>query len=145
MSKVMKAETDRAVWKLAVVWSVPILRSHEVSEYIEIGMKRVAIVLAEELDYERAAQKLNITGVELRTQISALEMLLCLQIFEPKQRKVELTDDGQFLIRLFRKAVAVHDRNISKDGNETGRLDFEVIRFTGQEAMRREDIFFYLG
>ncbi len=90
------------------------------SESIDIGMKRAAIALADELDYARAAEKLNITSAELRKQIAALEALLCLQIFEPRQRKVELTSDGQFLLRLFRKAVAVYDRNISKDGNETG-------------------------
>ncbi len=90
------------------------------SESIDIDMKRAAIALADELDYARAAEKLNITGAELRRQIAALETLLCLQMFEPRQRKVELTADGQFLVRLFRRAVAVHDRKISKDGNETG-------------------------
>ncbi len=91
------------------------------SESIDIGMKRAAIALADELDYTRAANKLNITSAELRKQVSSLETLLCLQIFEPRQRKVELTSDGQFLIRLFRKAVAVHDRRIGKDAEERSR------------------------
>ena len=88
-------------------------------ESIAIGLKRAAIILAEDLDYSRAAEKLGITSVELRKQISALEAQLYFHIFKPKQKKVELTEEGQFLIEVFRKSVALHDRNVSKDINET--------------------------
>jgi hypothetical protein len=85
-----------------------------VSESIAIGLKRAAIILADELDYMRAAEKLSIPSVELQKQISALEAQLCFHIFKPGQRKVELTDEGQFLIKAFRESVALHDRNASK-------------------------------
>ena len=84
-------------------------------ESISIDLKRAAIALAEELDYARAAEQLNITSAELRRQISALETLLCLRIFKPRQKKVEPTEDGQFLIRAFRKAVAFYERQ-EKEG-----------------------------
>jgi DNA-binding transcriptional LysR family regulator len=85
-----------------------------VSESIAIGLKRVAIILAEDLDYSRAAEKLGLTSVELRKQISALEAQLYFHIFKPRQKTVELTEEGQFLIEVFRKSVALHDRNGSK-------------------------------
>lgn len=90
------------------------------SESIPIGFKRAAIALAEQLDHERAAEKLNITSRELRRQVFALETQLCLHIFRPRQRRVELTDDGQFLIKAFREAIAVHDRNVSKGAGKIG-------------------------
>ncbi len=89
------------------------------SEAIETSLKRAAIALAEELDYVRAAEKLNITNSELRKQVSALETLLCLHIFKPKQKRVELTADGQFLVEAFRKAIAIHERNARNDAAET--------------------------
>lgn len=82
-------------------------------ESIEIGLKRSAIALAEELNYLRAAERLNITHTVLRKQISTLEKHLCLHIFRRNQRRVELTDEGKFLIRAFRDSVALHDRRIS--------------------------------
>lgn len=85
-----------------------------VSESIAIGLKRVAIILAEDLDYSRAAEKLGLTSVELRQQISALEAQLYFHIFKPRQKKVEVTEEGRFLIKAFRESVALHDRNASK-------------------------------
>ncbi len=79
-------------------------------ESIAIGLKRAAIILAEQLDYARAAEKLSITSAVLRKQIAALEALLYLRIFKPRQKKVELTEEGQFLIKAFRESVALHDR-----------------------------------
>jgi DNA-binding transcriptional LysR family regulator len=88
-----------------------------VSESISIGMKRAAIALAEELDYASAAEKVNLTSKELRKQVSLLETQLCLRIFKPRQRRVELTQDGQFLIKAFREAVAIHDQDASKEAS----------------------------
>lgn len=89
------------------------------SESISIDLKRAAIALAEQLDYARAAEQLNITSAELRKQVSALETLLCLLIFKPRQKKVEPTEDGRFLIKAFREAVAFYERK-EKEGH-TGR------------------------
>ena len=91
-----------------------------VSESIDIKLKRAAIVLADELDYPKAAGKLDITSAELKKQIIALENLLCLHLFRPKQKRVELTEQGKFLIRVFRESVALHDRDIS-DGTQPHR------------------------
>ncbi len=79
------------------------------AESISIDQKRAAIALAEQLDYAQAAERLGITSAELRKQVSALETLLCLRIFKPRQRKVELTEEGRFLIKVFREAVAFYE------------------------------------
>jgi len=89
-----------------------------VAESIKIKFKLAAIMLAEELSYRRAAEKLNLSSAELRKQISALEAQLYLHIFKARQKKVELTEEGQFLIKVFREAVALHDRNASKDEDD---------------------------
>lgn len=89
------------------------------SESIDINLKRAAITLADELSYPRAAEKLKISSAELRKHISALEAQLYLRIFKPRQKKVELTEEGQFLIKAFRESVALHDRNASKGADET--------------------------
>lgn len=81
------------------------------SESIPLGLKRAAIALAQESDYEQAAVKLKTTVVELREQIAALEACLCLHIFDPNQPKVAPTDEGRFLIKAFRDAIEAHDRN----------------------------------
>lgn len=81
------------------------------SECIAIGLKRAAIALAEQLDYARAAELLKISSAELRKQVSALETQLYFHIFKPRQKKVEPTKEGQFLIKAFRESVALHDRN----------------------------------
>ncbi len=88
------------------------------SESISIDLKRAAIALAEQLDYARAAEQLNITSAELRKQVSALETLLCLRIFKPRQRKVETTEEGRFLIKVFRESVALHNRNTNNGPND---------------------------
>ena len=79
-------------------------------ESIPIKLKRAAVILADELEYSRAADRLRITSAELRNHVSELENQLCFYIFIPRRRKVELTEEGQFLIRAFREAVALHDR-----------------------------------
>ncbi len=89
------------------------------SESIEIKLKRAAIMLADELSYAQAAEKLSISSGELRKQISTLERQLYLRIFKRRQGGVDLTEEGQFLIKAFREAVALHDRTVSKGADET--------------------------
>lgn len=89
------------------------------SESIDIKLKRAAIMLADELSYPHAEEKLNISSAELRKQIAALEAQLYFHIFKPRQKKVELTEEGQFLIKAFRESVALHDRHASKDADGT--------------------------
>ncbi len=89
------------------------------SESIDIKLKRAAIILADELNFPRAAEELNISSSDLREQISALERQLYFHIFKPGQNSVELTEEGRFLVNAFRGSVALHDRNATTGVNET--------------------------
>jgi DNA-binding transcriptional LysR family regulator len=86
-----------------------------VSESIRIRLQRTAIVLADELSYPRAAEKLNVASSDLRKQISGLEKQLCFHIFRPRQKRVELTEEGKLLIREFRESVVLHDRSVDRN------------------------------
>lgn len=83
-------------------------------DFLGVEARQNAIVLADELNYERAADKLHISSAELKTQISALEAKLSVQIFKSKRTNVELSDRGRVLIKFFRQSVAVHDRIAAK-------------------------------
>lgn len=91
------------------------------SESISIGLKRAAIALAEQLDYARAAEQLSITSAELRKQVCALETLLCLRIFKPRQKKAEPTEEGRFLIKAFREAMEAASSKTAPGANSQRR------------------------
>ena len=107
---------------MAFECSGPADQSHieelKVSESIAIGLKRAAIVLGDELQYARAAERLNITAAELQERISELETQLCFHIFNATQEKVELTEEGRYLVNAFRESIALHDRHVSKGLDE---------------------------
>lgn len=90
------------------------------SESVNIKLKRAAIVLANELDYPKPAERLNINVAELKKLIHSLEGQLCLYIFRSRESQVELTEEGKYLIRVFRQSVALHDRELSEGTAKTG-------------------------
>jgi DNA-binding transcriptional LysR family regulator len=71
---------------------------------IENRLHRAAVVLAEELDFERAAQRLQISILELIEQIDQLECKLSLVLFERDSNHVDLTASGKLYIEQVRKS-----------------------------------------
>ena len=67
-------------------------------DQIDVKLLTAAIAVARELDYSRAAKKLNISRAELTRQIAELESRLCLAIFLVKGRNMEITDVGKQFI-----------------------------------------------
>lgn len=94
--------------------SVP--QGKTVTEHIDIRLKRAAVRLAEVLDYQRAAESLNLTTLALTSRVEELERKLCIHIFKPGQERPQLTDEGNFLIRAFREALEHHERQENHDG-----------------------------
>lgn len=80
------------------------------AEFLELRQKQAALVLAETLDYDVAARRLEIAPSYLRAEIAGLEAKLCLCIFKEGTGGLALTDDGRRLIRVFQDALGRGNR-----------------------------------
>jgi DNA-binding transcriptional LysR family regulator len=80
---------------------------------VPIHVIRYFCVLAEELHFGRAAERLSITPPSLSQQISRLEQQLDVKLFNRSPRKVELTTFGRELLPLARRVQDDHDQLLS--------------------------------
>lgn len=76
------------------------------TEFVEMKFQMAVVMLAEELNYARASEKLNITQPELNRQITELENQLELQVFRVSGEDVEVTEDGQVFVDACRTFLA---------------------------------------
>lgn len=76
----------------------------------EIRLVQAAVVLAEELNFSRAAQRLGIHQSALSRYIAELEGLLDVLLFERDHRKVELTAAGRKFVADARPATELIER-----------------------------------
>jgi DNA-binding transcriptional LysR family regulator len=65
---------------------------------MELRQLRLFVVLAQELNFRRAADKAHIAQPALTRHIQNLEALLGVRLFERTKRKVELTEAGKLLL-----------------------------------------------
>ena len=77
---------------------------------VPIHVIRYFCVLADELHFGRAAERLSITPPSLSQQISRLEQQLGVKLFDRSPRKVELTGYGRDLLPLARRVQDDHDQ-----------------------------------
>jgi DNA-binding transcriptional LysR family regulator len=77
---------------------------------VPIHVIRYFCVLAEELHFGKAAERLSITPPSLSQQISRLEQQLGVKLFDRSPRKVELTGYGRDLLPLARRVQDDHDQ-----------------------------------
>ena len=78
----------------------------------EIRLLQSAIVLAEELHFSRAAERLNITQSALSKQMFKLERGLGFQVFKHSHQLAELTEAGRVFIVEAREVVAHAERAV---------------------------------
>ena len=78
------------------------LRFDRMSEFIPIELLFSAVVLAEELDFSAAAQRLGTSPATLHARIGELATRLECTLFQDKGDHVEVTKDGRVLIDGFR-------------------------------------------
>jgi DNA-binding transcriptional LysR family regulator len=78
----------------------------------EIRLLQAAIVLAEELHFSRAADRLNISQSTLSKQILKLEHDIGFQLFRHNHQAGELTEAGRVFIAEARQVIAHAERSI---------------------------------
>ncbi|UVO30195.1 LysR substrate-binding domain-containing protein [Bradyrhizobium arachidis] len=79
---------------------------------MDIRQLRYFIAVAEELNFSRAARRLNLSQPPLSLQIKALEHDVGAPLFLRQRRGVELTQAGQILLEQAREALAKLDHAI---------------------------------
>ena len=78
----------------------------------EIRLLQAAIVLAEELNFSRAAERLRIDQSTLSKRIMELEGLVGLRLFERNHQLVELTEPGRHFVQEARNALLHAERAV---------------------------------
>lgn len=79
---------------------------------MELRQLRYFVVLAEELHFHRAAERLCISQPPLTQQIRALETELQVRLLHRTSRKVQLTDAGRVFLERSRKVLAAVDASV---------------------------------
>jgi DNA-binding transcriptional LysR family regulator len=82
------------------------------SVMIEIRHLRYFIAVAEELNFSRAAERLNIAQPPLSQQIQALEAELRLQLFERHRRPLRLTSAGNVFLKEARLVLTTLEKAV---------------------------------
>jgi DNA-binding transcriptional LysR family regulator len=77
-----------------------------VTEFVGMKIQMAVVTLAEELNYARASEKLNIIQPELKQQIAELESQSELQVFRVSGEDVEVTEAGQVFVDACRTFLA---------------------------------------
>ena len=87
-------------------WSIGSVVSMEVT----LRQLRYFVTLAEELNFSRAAERLNVVQQSLSTAIAQLETSLGFKLFERSTRSVALTSDGALWLSHAREALAAAEQ-----------------------------------
>jgi hypothetical protein len=84
------------------------------TEFVEMKIQVAVVRLAEELNYARASERLNIAQLELNRQITELENQLELEVFRVSGEDVEVTEAGQVFVNACRTFLATRSRQGAK-------------------------------
>lgn len=102
---------------------------------IDIRAWRQFAMVAEELHFGRAAQRLNITQPPLTQAIAGLERQLGVRLFERNKRSVQLTPAGAALLPqaqdLIARALALPEQARAAASGEVGRLRLAFVSTVG--------------
>lgn len=102
---------------------------------IELRHLEYFLALAEELNFGRAAQRLNIAQPPLTRQIRRLEEELGVELFYRTKRRVELTEAGQAFLEEARQILAQVEQSVRvaqrASRGEIGRL---IVGFEGSST-----------
>lgn len=97
------------------------------ADVVELRLLRTFVVLAEELNFGRAADRLHVSQPALSAQVRQLEQRLGLGLFERSTRRVGLTAAGSALLAPARSLLAESSRFTEAVGQVRGRPHQRVI------------------
>jgi DNA-binding transcriptional LysR family regulator len=107
----------------------------------EVRQLQYFVAVAEELNFTRAAERLNVAQQALSTAIAQLEALLGITLFERTTRSVTLTSAGAVWLPYAREALAAADRAADAAGDlaagRKGRLRVGLAATTALELTPR--------
>ncbi|NJL64294.1 MAG: LysR family transcriptional regulator [Methylacidiphilales bacterium] len=105
------------------------------NQNIELRHLRYFLAVAEELNFGRAAERLNITQPSLSRQIQNLEKELGILLFERNQRQIKLTANGQIFLTEVEQILLRFDQGIQiakrASRGEIGQL---IVGFQGSSV-----------
>ncbi|WP_405641011.1 LysR family transcriptional regulator [Streptomyces uncialis] len=94
---------------------------------LDLRLVRYAVVLAEELHFARAADRLHIAQQTLSAQINSLETRLGTTLFVRDKRHVALTANGELFVRRGRELLAQADDLVADIQRNSAFLRLDVI------------------
>lgn len=93
---------------------------------MELRQLRYFVVVAEELNFQKAGRRLHICPPPLSVQMGKLQESINVQLFRNRRGKLELTDAGRVFLTEARRLLEDAERSISRArqaaSGETGRL-----------------------
>jgi hypothetical protein len=110
-----KGLVDHCAGNMPKVWACSSLDEElAMAEFVEMKIQMAVAILAEELNYARASEKLNITQPEMKRRITELESQLELQVFRVSGEDVEVTEAGQVFVNACRTFLSTRSRQGAK-------------------------------
>lgn len=97
------------------------------TEPLDVRLLRHFVVVAEELHFSRAAQRLFIAQQALSRDVQRLEERLGMRLLDRTTRRVVLTPEGEMLLRHARPFLAHHDELLEKLTEGHGRFVVDVV------------------
>jgi DNA-binding transcriptional LysR family regulator len=93
---------------------------------VELRHLRYFIALAEELHFQRAAERVYLSQPALSQQIQRLEETLGFLLFERTKRKVTLTRGGEAFLRVARRTLTTFERGMEEVKKVTGSVSQQL-------------------
>ncbi len=97
---------------------------------MELRQLKHFVLLAEELNFSRAAERCHLTQPSLTRQIQLLEQELNIQLFDRSKRQIQLTEAGRVLLQGARRVLREVERSLQEVQQFAGKAQRLRVGFT---------------